>query len=327
MRVLAIFTGGTIGSSKKDDWVSLDPLKSNELLEDYKNRFHNEVSFETLSPFAMHSENLSAENLTLLVKCIWDNSDKNYDGIVVTHGTDTLQYSASAASYCLGGDCIPVVFASSNYPLEDSRSNGRLNFEAAVKFIASQKGKGVYISYSNDGVNADIHYAERVLYHPELSDMIFSVGKAPFYYKNGEIKTREQELVSTVGKALGAVSFCHAPKILRLCVTPFEEYLYDPKVYNAAVFLPYHSGTLNTESQAFKNFCRRFSDAGVPLFLPDVPSSSAYDSMRQFESLGITVLPETAQIPLLIKVWLAISLNKNTMDFIKQPLCRECVLN
>ena len=51
-----------------------------------------------------------------------------YDGVIITHGTDTLQYTAAFTGYIMAGAQIPIVLVSANYVLEDVRSNGVDNF-------------------------------------------------------------------------------------------------------------------------------------------------------------------------------------------------------
>jgi len=54
------------------------------------------------------------------------------DGAVVTHGTDTLAYTASALSFLLPGLNRPVVLTGSQRPLQEVRSDARLNLVDAV---------------------------------------------------------------------------------------------------------------------------------------------------------------------------------------------------
>jgi L-asparaginase len=55
-----------------------------------------------------------------------------FDGVVVTHGTDTLAYTASALSFMLRNPPCPVVLTGSQRPLGEIRSDARLNLIDAV---------------------------------------------------------------------------------------------------------------------------------------------------------------------------------------------------
>lgn len=55
-----------------------------------------------------------------------------FDGAVVTHGTDTLAHTASALSFMLRGLPAPVVLTGAQRPLREIRSDARLNLIDAV---------------------------------------------------------------------------------------------------------------------------------------------------------------------------------------------------
>ena len=55
------------------------------------------------------------KKIKLKIDGLKDNLSKDYDAIIVVHGTDTLHYSASALKIMLGEINIPVLFVSSNF--------------------------------------------------------------------------------------------------------------------------------------------------------------------------------------------------------------------
>lgn len=71
--------------------------------------------------------------------CEGMNSTEGYQGIVVTHGTDTLVYSAAAASFALVQIKMPIIFTASQLPLSRPSTDAPNNFIGAV-IVAS----GVY---------------------------------------------------------------------------------------------------------------------------------------------------------------------------------------
>jgi L-asparaginase len=72
----------------------------------------------------------------------------HFDGAVVTHGTDTLAYTASALSFMLPGLDKPVVMTGSQRPLGEIRSDARLNLIDAV-FCAIQGPPEVSICFDS----------------------------------------------------------------------------------------------------------------------------------------------------------------------------------
>ena len=175
MKILVIFTGGTIGSTLSDGWISPDSSTRYKLIDTYRQNHGDDVTFVTRSPYSILSENLSAQTLSALVNEVTAALNEDFDGIIVTHGTDTLQFSAAALAYATGNDTVPIVLVSSNYPLDDPRANGNANFRAAVSFIKNACGRGVFISYKNANDAVMFHNALEALGHLESDDAVFSM--------------------------------------------------------------------------------------------------------------------------------------------------------
>lgn len=70
----------------------------------------------------------------------------DYDGIVITHGTDTLAYTAAMLSYMLRACPIPVVFTGAQAPLSRPLSDGSENLRCALAMAQSQK-PGVFVAF------------------------------------------------------------------------------------------------------------------------------------------------------------------------------------
>lgn len=327
MKILVIFTGGTIGSMLSDGWIAPSDASKYLLINQFREQCSTDVDFDYLSPYTVLSENLSAKELNRLINCINENMNKDYDGIIVTHGTDTLQYSAAAVSFSAGMKCIPIVFVSSNYPLNDSRANGLYNFIAAVEFIKSKCGSGVFISYKNREEPVYIHRATRVITHAEMSDEVFSVGGEAFaFYKNGEIQKNESYHPScnTPYKTVGA--FSQNTEILVLNAVPGDGFYYDLSCFKAVILRPYHSGTLNTESDAFKRFCLTAHSKNIPVFLCNASQGETYESAQIYEELGIIQLPLSPFPAVFMKLW-ALKDDVNARSMMKNCIADEYLNN
>ena len=246
MRILTVFTGGTIGSSLSKGAISPNAENAFLLLKLYREKY-GAAEFDTVAPYTVLSENLSAEYLEKLRSCVEDNLNSGYDGIVVTHGTDTLQYSAAYLDLTLGLIETPVVLVSSNYPLPYSRANGLENFAAAVDFIRSKQGRGVFVSYLNRGdAGAAIHRGAEVLPHQPFDDRIFSLFDNIYgtvisgeFVKNPDYRERERARLS--GKLSGRVIF----------LRPYVGMTYPeiPGDTKAVLLEGWHSGTLGSSAK------------------------------------------------------------------------------
>lgn len=303
MKIDVIFTGGTIGSAMQNGYISPTASTRYKLIENYVSKFGDEVEFRPNTPYTILSENLSAEILNKLIKSVEALVNTDCDGIIIAHGTDTLQYSAAAIEYFFGSDTKPIIFVSANYPLENPLSNGNINFEAAAEFIRQKQGRGVFVSYSNDRITADIHYATELLRHAEYDHKIFSLNGVYATYNNGEFAVNNNSSHRGL-LPLSEKSFSNAPGILNITVSPFEEYNYSLEKVKAVVFTPYHSGTLNTESKKLKEFAKRAAEKNVPLYVTGLVKGAEYQSVKAYSDLKIIPVYNTTSISLIIKLWL-----------------------
>ena len=325
MKILVIFTGGTIGSSEKYGWIAPDGKNDSLLIKRYREMYNDSTTqFDTVKPCTMLSENLSETELNIIINTVSENIDKDYDGIIVTHGSDTLQYTSAALSYSFYGSDIPVVVVCSAYPLEDERENGTINLAAAVKLIGSKSCGGVFVSYKNeDDEYVNIHQGTRVVQHMEASADVYSIDNKPYAFYNGDIVLNNEHKKSNNEKGTLKVNYCKTPEILVIDSHPCDGFKYNLDSIKAVIIKPYHSGTLNTASIKLQEFCEKANEKGIPLFLVNVSDGDSYESAKLFDNMGITVLPLCAFVSIYIKCWLAISLGEDVKEFMLKPIAEE----
>lgn len=304
MKIKVIFTGGTIGSKVADGWITPDDSTRYTLIENYKQQYGDDVIFLTRSPYTILSENLSASTLTKLVNEVCIALEEKIDGIIVTHGTDTLQFSAAALAYATGNNCIPIIMVSSNYPLDDARANGNMNFKAAVDFIKNKCGRGVFIAYKNRNEGVKFHNALATLDHLEADDKVFSM--------YGSIYAKETDKgISVIGNSLACeklpIKFSEDTSILTIKLHPADRYDYSLTNCRAVILKPYHSGTLNTDSPNFVAFCERAKAEGIPVYAVNIPKGITYATSKTFEVLGIIPLYDTTFTAAYVKLWMELS--------------------
>lgn len=310
MKIAVIFTGGTIGSSVKDGFLSPSGQSGFTLLQNYKSRYGDNVEFSTSEPYSSLSETLNAEKLNLLIDEVNSKQNGGFDGIIVTHGTDTLQYSAAALSLTVEAT-LPILVVSSNYSLDDERANGNDNFYAAVEMIRT-KTKGVFVPYRNPCGRLFYHKGDKLLSHPEMSDELNGVGGPFAELKDGEVKFLAQlEEKSNVFLA----RFVKNPGILSITAIPEDGFHYNLDNSKAVLIKPYHSGTLDVESPLFRAFCYDAASKQIPIFVADVLKGDQYATSKQFGELGLIPLENVPSSLAYIKLWLAVSLGVNIKKF------------
>ena len=316
MKILFVFTGGTIGSIARDGIIGTDGSRPRALLDAYERAYGLSFAYECVEPYTALSENNTGETLRALCTCVAKHKDGGYDGIVVTHGTDTLQYSAAALAYAFADISIPLCLVSANYPIEDARSNAIPNLRGALRFIAEVGTAGVWVAYQNGGEPTKIHAGTRLLESNAFTDRtqsIFGTHYGVFEGNKPFSRNSAYHALADGIPALGALAFAkEAPHILRIWPYPGMVYPTIGEQVRYILHGSFHSGTVNTVSDEAKRFFAEAKKRNIPVFLTGVSQGDAYESTRAFEALGITPLPASAPIAAYMKLWM-LSLTKENV--------------
>jgi len=307
LNILVIFTGGTIGCTVNDGYLSTDTAKTYSLIELYNGLGLTPVNFTYDEPYTLLSENVTGEHLSLLGNCLQAHVAEDYDGIIVTHGTDTIQYSAAAMSYLLPNLQIPVMFVSSNLVLDNPAGNGLDNFAHAVEFIAHKRGKGVFAIYRNNDGIIYVHRGTRLLPHLPYSDDLYSVGNMYFgkydnnsYFCNPVYHAEDCEEFFTLQLPAGWSS-----DIVRFFPYPGMAYPKLSKGTRAILLDTYHSGTLCSITPKMNVFFEDAANRNIPVFLTGAENGTTYDSVKAWKQLQICTLPKASPIAMYVKLWMA----------------------
>ena len=141
-KILLITTGGTIASMPGGE--GLEPHRSG-VMERELEQLRTYYAITVRDAMCLDSSNIRPEEWQLIAREIFENR-AGYDGIVVSHGTDTMAYTASAVTYMLPDIDLPVVFTGSQLPLSDMLSDGPDNLRTAFAMAASGYA-GVFLAF------------------------------------------------------------------------------------------------------------------------------------------------------------------------------------
>ena len=140
--ILLLTTGGTIASVPGFD--GLEPHRSGVMERELEQlRTYYDISVRDV--MCLDSSNIRPEEWQLIAREIFEHR-AGFDGIVVSHGTDTMAYTASAVTFMLPDIDLPVVFTGSQLPLRDILSDGPDNLRTAFAMAASGH-PGVYLAF------------------------------------------------------------------------------------------------------------------------------------------------------------------------------------
>ncbi|MFE7412923.1 asparaginase [Streptomyces laurentii] len=143
-RVVVISTGGTIasrwtGSGYAAD-ASGDDVVATAAVPDH-------VSVEVVDLFNVNSSRMTTDRQLALLRAVHETlADPGVDGVVVTHGTDTLEESAFFVDLH-HTDLRPVVFTGAQRPFGAGDGDGPANLYDALQVAATVRGLGVLVVF------------------------------------------------------------------------------------------------------------------------------------------------------------------------------------
>ncbi len=141
-KILLLTTGGTIASLPGGE--GLEPQRS-EVMDRELNQLRTYYDITVRDVICLDSSNIRPEEWQLIATHIFEDR-ADYDGIVVSHGTDTMAYTASAVTFMLPDIDRPVVFTGSQLPLADMLSDGPDNLRTAFAMAASGYS-GIFLAF------------------------------------------------------------------------------------------------------------------------------------------------------------------------------------
>ena len=144
-RILMLGTGGTIACVPSAD--GLVPALDGPALIRLVPELAEVCAIETKQILNLDSSNLSPEHWQIIAKAIAANYE-NYDGFVITHGTDTMAYTAAALSQMLHNCQKPVVLTGAQLPIQAEGSDAPNNIYHAF-LAATSPLKGVALVFGD----------------------------------------------------------------------------------------------------------------------------------------------------------------------------------
>jgi len=134
-KILIIGTGGTITAKRVNgSWVP-GKISEKELLKIIP-EISKIAEINSLNLFRTDSSNLQPYQWVKIAKCLKENWQK-YDGFVITHGTDTMAYTASALSFLIHAPNKPIILTGSQVPPHNLGTDAIRNMIDAVRVAAT----------------------------------------------------------------------------------------------------------------------------------------------------------------------------------------------
>ncbi len=281
-KVLILYTGGTFGmdihSNRNQRSVALAvPLLSPHLL---KKRLLDRVpEIQSLARCDVDvilnrdSSHIGPPEWILFAETIrkkW----KNYNGIVLLHGTDTMAYTASALSFLLRPCLVPIVITGAQRPLMALRTDARSNLISSVEIAA--RGPRHLVKQVTVFFRENLYQGNRVR---KVSASDFSAFASPHVPPLAGVGTtiRYSEYLKVIPPSPIRLLPRFDRQVLFISVAPgfpsnaLSHYLM-PHI-DGIVMVVYHSWTAPTHDPAFLKFLTQAKALQIPIVIVTQDSS------------------------------------------------------
>ena len=146
-RIMLLATGGTIASKPSENGALAPAISADEILE-FVPELKDICHIEAMELYDLDSTDMGPEQWIGIASAIRDNYDE-FDGFVITHGTDTMAYTASALSYMIQHSRKPVILTGSQKSIYKRDTDARRNLIQAFTYAASDSAFGVQIVFDS----------------------------------------------------------------------------------------------------------------------------------------------------------------------------------
>ncbi len=293
-KILTVLTGGTIGCESQNGILSVQSGNC-RALELYKETYHDDTEFVIVQPLHILSENLDKKHWETLVNFLYSTDLTDFDGIIITHGSDTLSYTSAVLGICCRHFNIPVVITAANYIPDDSRSNALCNIHAAVVLVHTFS-HGVFTVYRNDGENfCSVYLPEQIREADRFLGKFTSFRGSLFgkITENGFHQLTPSLYPVRMSPAFSDKTLSLANDIL--LIKPYPSMLYSaialPDTVKAVLHITYHSCTVKTDgTENALYFLKKCQNKGIDFYFTAVKGSSVYETSHALLQNGAVPL-------------------------------------
>ena len=317
MKILLVLTGGTNACKTQNHQINITSETADSILTVYQNiNPDSNTLFEVVQPLHTLSENHTAVTYNQLIQFLYKTDFSSYDGIIMTHGSDTLSYTSALVGMLLPDISVPFMITASDYPLDNAKSNGISNFSACVRWIEHSVCNGVFTVYGKKDFPC-IYLSTRICEADPVTDDFSPFGDGIVArFHNNRITFINNELVNLLKTSRRQQRFFQQPPVIQKNVLLIKTYpnqnfsVYRLENISAVVIYLYHSGTApivgsDTNICHFMQKCR---EKNIPVYTAS-HKRKADNYVTTIESDKYTTLKiyQTSQECAYIKTLLAVN--------------------
>lgn len=246
--------------------------------------------------FSCDSTDISPAHWRKIYEKVRESAD--FDGVVILHGTDTLEFTAAMLHFTCSDMDIPVIITGAMIPMSETDSDGGRNISDAVAVACDGRFKGVYAVFSGriiSGGNLVKRYSDRT-----------DAFRAFCGDDNGAVADGNVTVLQ-LAEAAEAMKLPDSDrKISVIKLSPFTEELYVPENYEGAVIESYGAGGIPVQLSDYLDcLCRR-----MPVVITTACGGGAnlmeYEVGQRALSLGAVDGAKMSTACAMVKLWLSL---------------------
>lgn len=157
-KILMIGTGGTIASEMTPEGLTPE-LNTHQLLA-YLPRIAQLCHVDCIQLYSLDSTSIHPTHWLGTAQAIREHYD-DYDGFVISHGTDTMAYTAAALSYLIQRSPKPIVLTGSQRSICMEDTDARMNLYNAFLYAAAEGSRGVSLLFDGKVISGTRARKER----------------------------------------------------------------------------------------------------------------------------------------------------------------------
>jgi len=327
--LVLIGTGGTIGSQADARTGASSPGLASEALLDSVPEVFDMANIRVRDMVSVFSENMGPEHWQALAKAVEEELNGGAEGIIISHGTDTLGFTAAALSFMLTELSGPVVLVGAQRSPDRPSSDAPGNLMASVRFCLS-KIPGVYV-VMQDTMSDDsfaVHRGTRVRkMHTSRRDAFRSINTVPVAHIDAAGKITMKDDVPKASKKTNAQTDLCTDVVLLQFYPGMDPSLFRDLTIRSKGVVIAGSG-LGHVSDPVGGLLKEATENGTIVVMTSQcingpTGMNVYDTGRILQSNGVVpvkdMLPETAYVKLM---W-AIANSKDPRETMRRTLSYE----
>ena len=155
--VVVLSTGGTIASTHDKTGAVVPTVTGSKLVEPLSGTFdNNKLTLEVKDIAKLDSSAMTLDDTDSIITAVHKELQrKDVDGVVVTHGTDSMEETAIAVDTFQDSEK-PVALTGAMRPFDDPNPDGPDNLALAVKTVTdpANRGRGTFIAFADHVIPA-----------------------------------------------------------------------------------------------------------------------------------------------------------------------------